>query len=58
MFFFCLKIYPSDHPFSSTPSTPVSPPPLNGGSSQSWVTAASVAQPYQNQLHPLVSFLN
>jgi len=38
------SIYPSDHP--------VSPPPLNG-SSQSWVNATSVNQPYQNQLHPL-----
>ncbi|CAF0854902.1 unnamed protein product [Rotaria sp. Silwood1] len=46
------SIYPSDHPYSSTPSTPVSPPPLSG-SSQSWVTATPVAQPYQNQLHPL-----
>jgi hypothetical protein len=46
------SIYPSDHPFSSTPSTPVSPPPLNG-SSQPWITATSVTQPYQNQLHPL-----
>jgi hypothetical protein len=46
------SIYPSDHPFSSTSSAPVSPPPLNG-SSQSWITASSVTQPYSNQLHPL-----
>ncbi|CAF3880724.1 unnamed protein product [Rotaria sp. Silwood2] len=46
------SIYPSDHPYSSTPSTPVSPPPLNG-SSQPWVTATPGTQPYQNQLHPL-----
>ncbi|CAF0744725.1 unnamed protein product [Rotaria sordida] len=46
------SIYPSDHPYSSTPSTPVSPPPLSG-SSQQWITATPVTQPYQNQLHPL-----
>ncbi|CAF3425231.1 unnamed protein product [Rotaria sp. Silwood1] len=51
------SIYPSDHPYSSTPSTPVSPPPLSG-SSQSWVTATPVAQPYQNQLHPLTSLID
>ncbi|CAF1292638.1 unnamed protein product [Adineta steineri] len=44
------SIYPNDHPYSSTPSTPLSPPPLNG-SSQSWVPSAS--QSYHNQLHPL-----
>lgn len=48
------SIYPNDHPFSSTPATPVSPPPppLNG-SSQSWVTGTPVTQAYPNQLHPL-----
>ncbi|CAF5205414.1 unnamed protein product, partial [Rotaria magnacalcarata] len=46
------SIYPSDHPYSSTSSTPVSPPPLSG-SSQQWSTGAPVTQQYQNQLHSL-----
>ncbi|UJR23688.1 hypothetical protein I4U23_026670 [Adineta vaga] len=46
------SIYPNDHPYSSTPSTSVSPPPLNG-SSPSWVAAPTVNQSYHNQLHPL-----
>ncbi|CAF4838484.1 unnamed protein product, partial [Rotaria socialis] len=46
------SIYPSDHPYSSTSSTPVSPPPLSG-SSQQWSSGAPVTQQYQNQLHSL-----
>ncbi|CAF4441031.1 unnamed protein product, partial [Rotaria magnacalcarata] len=51
------SIYPSDHPYSSTSSTPVSPPPLSG-SSQQWSTGAPVTQQYQNQLHSLTPLID
>ncbi|CAF1286792.1 unnamed protein product [Rotaria magnacalcarata] len=43
------SIYPSEHPYSSTPSTPVASPPVNG-SSQAWINAT----PTYHHLTPLI----
>jgi len=46
------SIYPSEHPFSSASTKPISSPPITG-SSQSWINPSQPPQPYSNQLHPL-----
>jgi hypothetical protein len=43
------SIYPSDHPYSSTSSTRVASPPVNG-SSQPWVNAAQAYHPLPPRL--------
>jgi hypothetical protein len=49
------SIYPSDHPYSSTPATPVASPPVNG-SSQSWANPTQTYHPLPPRLDVDESF--